>query len=127
MKNMIISKRDGKLDLTMLISHMNEIHDGSYVVSITHIDSPTKKQLAYFYSHIVPIYVRYLESCGIFLNKNVAANYLKEAMGFGEPKIDFDMDLGLTQREWQDLIERSFHKLLELGCNPVHPKDRNNK
>ena len=121
---MIVSKILGKVDVSLLVQHLKEMPDGEYNIQLLHIDSPTKKQRGYFYSHLVSIYKSYLDGCGIHVDKNTAANYLKEAMGYGEPIIDFDMDFGLTEREWQDLIEKSFHKLIELGCNPVHPKDR---
>lgn len=122
---MIISKKDGKVDLSIFHQHIQEMmSDGDYYVQVKHMDSPTKKMLGYFMGHEVPLYQSYLESSGIHVDKKTAANYLKEAMGFGEPQIDFEMDLGLTEREWQSLIEKVFFKLLELGCNPVHPKDR---
>ena len=121
---MIVSKRNGKVDAEIFLQHLREGPDGDFYVQTKHLNSPTKKMLGYFMGHIAVLYKGYLESAGIFVDKNKAADWLKEAMGFGEPIIDFDMDFGLTEREWQDLIEKSFHKLIELGCNPVHPKDR---
>jgi len=121
---MIVSKRNGKIDTALFTQHLREMPDGEYHVQLTHLDSPTKKQLAYFFSHIVPIYQGYLASAGVRVSKSVAGNFLKEAVGFGEPIIDFEVDLGLTEREWQEMIESSFYKLIELGCNPVHPNDR---
>jgi len=121
---MIVSKKNGKIDAALFLQHLKEMDDGDYYVQLKHLNSPTKKMLGYFMGHEVPLYRSYLEGCGIHVDKNTAANYLKEAMGYGEPIIDFDLDMGLTEREWQSLIEKSFHKLIELGCNPVHPKDR---
>ena len=121
---MIVSKCNGKVDAEIFLQHLREGPDGDFYVQTKHLNSPTKKMLGYFIGHEVILYKSYLESCGIFVDKNTAANYLKEAMGFGEPQIDFEMDFGLTEREWQDLLEKVFHKLIELGMNPVHPKDR---
>jgi hypothetical protein len=121
---MIVSKKNGKIDAALFLQHLKEMEDGDYYVQLKHLNSPTKKMLGYFMGHIAVLYKGYLESAGIFVDKNKAAEWLKEAMGFGEPIIDFEMDFGLTEREWQDLIEKSFHKLIELGMNPVHPKDR---
>lgn len=121
---MIVSKRNGKVDAEIFLQHLREGPDGDFYVQTKHLNSPTKKMLGYFMGHEVPLYKSYLESAGIFVDKNTAANYLKEAMGFGEPQIDFEMDLGLTRAEFQEMIDRSFHKLIELGMNPVHPKDR---
>lgn len=121
---MIVSKRNGKVDAEIFLQHLREGPDGDFYVQTKHLNSPTKKMLGYFMGHIVVLYKGYLESCQLHVDKNTAANYLKEAMGFGEPQIDFEMDFGLTEREWQDLIHKSFHKLIDLGCNPVHPGDR---
>lgn len=121
---MIVSKRNGKIDAAIFLQHLKEMPDGEYYVSALHMDSPTKKMIGYFYGHICVLYRDYLESAGLYVNKTTAGQWLKEAMGYGEPIIDFELDMGLTEREWQSLIEKSFHKLIELGCNPVHPKDR---
>lgn len=121
---MIVSKRNGKVDAEIFLQHLREGPDGDFYVQTKHLNSPTKKMLGYFMGHIAVLYKGYLESAGIFVDKNKAAEWLKEAMGFGEPVIDFELDMGLTEREWQSLIEKSFHKLIELGMNPVHPKDR---
>jgi len=121
---MIVSKRNGKVDAEIFLQHLREGPDGDFYVQTKHLNSPTKKMLGYFMGHITPIFQRFLSSSGIFMNKNQSANTLKEAVGFGEPIIDFDLDMGLTESEWQEMIDRSFHKLIDLGCNPVHPKDR---
>lgn len=121
---MIVSKRNGKIDAEIFLQHLREGPDGDFYVALLHMDTPTKKMQAYFFGHLVPIYKEFLASSGVFVNKTNAGNILKEAVGYGEPIFDFESDLGLTEREWQAMIEKSFHKLLELGCNPVHPKDR---
>lgn len=121
---MIVSKKNGKIDAALFLQHLKEMEDGDYYVQLKHLNSPTKKMLGYFMGHLVPIFQRFLSSSGVFMNKNNSANTLKEAVGFGEPIVDFDLDMGLTEREWQEMIDRSFHKLIELNCNPTHPNDR---
>jgi len=121
---MIVSKKNSKIDATLFLQHLKEMEDGDYYVQLKHLNSPTKKMLGYFMGHLVVLYKNYLDGNQLHVDKNTAANYLKEAMGYGEPQIDFDMDFGLTEREWQNLLEKSFHKLRELGCNPTHPNDR---
>ncbi len=121
---MLVSKKNKHVDMSLFSQHLLEMPDGDYFVQLVHLNDPSKKQLGYFMGHITPTYQRFLSDCGIFVNKNSAAQILKEAMGFGEPKVDFEVDLGLTRAEFQEMIDRSFHKLIELGMNPIHPKDR---
>jgi len=118
---MIVSKRNGRIDLKILEQHLREMPDGDYAVDLTPLTTATRRQNAYLFSHLAKLCQDHLRSTGISVSKDVAINIFRKSLGYSEMIINFDEKF--EGYDVQNFIEALFFELLDLGCKPVHPKD----